>query len=324
MQRLLSAALAAALLCVLPSGSALAQQFPSKPVRMVIPWTAGGSTDVLGRALASELSKTWGQPVVVENLAGAGSVIGAERVANSAPDGYTLMMTIDTTTVHNRFLYKLPYDPDKSFAPITMVAKSGQFVITNPAFPAKNLRELVDYARKNPGKVAYATYGQGSQPELFFETVAKREGVQFLRVPYKGVADCIMAVVKGEVQATISSPAASGTQVRAGKATPIAIGGQQRTNLFPSVPTIGESGLRYADAGIWFGLFAPAGMNQQLLDRIHRDTIAVIKRPDFVEKFIKGFSLDLVGNTPTEFTAAIGSDVKMIAEMVKAAGVKQQ
>ncbi|MBI2320499.1 MAG: tripartite tricarboxylate transporter substrate binding protein [Betaproteobacteria bacterium] len=323
-RRLLPITLLATMLCVVFSVPALAQQFPTKPVRLVIPWTAGGSTDVLGRALANELTKVWGQPVVVENPAGAGSVIGADRVANSAPDGYTLMMTIDTTTVHNRFLYKLPYDPDKSFTPITIVARSGQFVITNPAFPAKNLRELVDYARKNPGKVAYASYGQGSQPELFFETLGKREGVQFLKVPYKGVADCIRATVAGEVQATISSPAASGSQVRAEKVRPIAIGGPQRTSLFPNVPTITESGYPYADAGIWFGLFAPGGMNPQLVERIHRDTIAIIKRPDFVEKFIKGFSLDLVGNTPAEFTAVIGSNVKMIAEMVKAAGVKQQ
>lgn len=324
MRRLLPGTLFAAILCFLFGSPAVAQQFPTKPVRMVIPWTAGGSTDVLGRALANELSKVWGQPVVVENPAGAGSVIGADRVANTTPDGYTLMMTIDTTTVHNRFLYKLPYDPDKSFTPITMIARSGQFVITNPDFPAKNLRELVDYARQNPGKVTYASYGLGSQPQLFFEALAKREGVQFLNIPYKGVADCVIATVKGEVFATVSSPAASGAQVKAGKAKPIAIGGNQRKALFPEVPTIRESGYPYADAGIWFGLFAPAGMNPQLASRIHRDTIAVIKKPEFVEKYITAFSLDLVGNTPTEFAAAILSDADMIAGMVKAAGVKPE
>lgn len=325
MRRLLSFTLFAVTLCVLPAVSALAQQFPSKPVRLSIPWPAGGSTDVLGRALASELSKVWGQPVVVENPAGAGSIVGAERVAAAAPDGHTLMVTIDTTTVHNRFLYKkLPYDPDKGFAPITMIARSGQFILANPGLPAKNLRELIDYARKNPGKVAYASYGLGSQPHLFFETLAKNEGVQFLNVPYKGVAPCVTATVAGEVQVTVSSPAASGAQVKAGRAKALAIGGPQRTNLFADVPTVTESGFPYAAAQIWFGLFAPGGTSPQLVEKIHRDTLAIIKRPEFVEKYIAAFSLNLVANTPAEFAQSIRSDVEVIAKMIKAAGVKAE
>lgn len=324
-RRLLPITLLATMLCVVFSVPALAQQFPTKAVRILIPWPAGGSTDVLGRALAGELTKAWGQPVVVENPAGAGSIIGAERVASAAPDGHTLMVTIDTTTVHNRFLYKkLPYDPDKSFAPITMIARSGQFILANPALPAKNLRELIDYARKNPGKVAYASYGQGSQPHLFFETIAKNEGVKFLHVPYKGVAPSVTATVAGEVQVTVSSPAASGAQVRAGRARALAIGGPQRTNLFPDVPTVTESGYQYAAAQIWFGLFAPGGTSPQLMEKIHRDTLAIIKRPEFVEKYITAFSLNLVANTPAEFAAAIRSDVNVITKMVQAAGVKAE
>jgi len=324
MRRLLPVTLLASFLCALSAVPALAQQFPSKPVRLLIPWPAGGSTDVLGRALASELGKLWGQSVVVENPAGANSILGAEKVATATPDGYTLMMTIDTTTVSARFLYKLPYDPDKGFTPITMVARSGQFVIVNPSFPANNLRELVEYARRNPGKVAYASYGLGTQPHLFFETLAKREGVSFLHVPYKGVAPCVTATVAGEVQATVSSPAASGAQVKAGKARAIAIGGGQRPSLFPSVPTIAESGYPYAAAIIWFGLFGPGGMNPQLVDRIHRDATSIVKRPEFVEKYITAFSLDLVANTPAEFAAAIRSDVEVTAGMVKASGVKSE
>lgn len=324
MRRLIPVTLFAAMLCVLSAVPALAQQFPSKTVRLLIPWPAGGSTDVLGRALASELSTVWKQPVVVENPAGAGSIVGAERVAASAPDGHTLMMTIDTTTVHNRFLYKLSYDPDKSFTPITMVARSGQFVIAHPSFPPNNLRELIEYARSNPGKVTYASYGLGSQPQLFFEALAKREGVKFLNVPYKGIGPCVIATVAGEVQATVSSPAASGAQVRAGKVKAIAIGGSQRTSLFPNVPTIAESGYPNAAAIIWFGLFGPGGMNPQLVDRIYRDATAIAKRPEFVEKYISKFSLDLVANTPAEFAAAIRADVEITAEMVKAAGLKRQ
>jgi tripartite-type tricarboxylate transporter receptor subunit TctC len=325
MRRLIPVTLLAAMSCMLCAAPVLAQQYPAKPVRLLIPWPAGGSTDVLGRALAQELSTVWKQPVVVENPAGAGSIVGAERVAAAPPDGYTLMLTIDTTTVHNRFLYKkLPYDPDKSFAPITMIARSGQFVIASPTLPAKNLRELVDYARRNPGKVAYGSYGLGSQPHLLFETIAKREGVEFLHIPYKGVGPATTATVAGEVQVTVASPAASGAQVRAGRATALAIGGAQRASRFPDVPTIAESGYGYGAAIIWFGLFAPGGTDAQLVDRIYRDATAIARRPEFTEKYITAFSLDLVANTPAEFAAAIRADAEITAEMVKAAGVQPE
>lgn len=323
MRRLIPVTLSAAMLCMLSAVPALAQQFPSKPVHLLIPWPAGGSTDTLGRALAHELSTVWKQPVLVENPAGAGSIVGAEKVAAAAPDGHTLMLTIDTTTVNNRFLYKkLPYDPDKSFAPITMIARSGQFVIANPSFPANNLREVVEEARRNPGKIAFASYGPGSQPHLLFETIGKREGVQFLHVPYKGVAPATTATVAGEVQLTVASPAAAGAQVKAGRVKALAIGGAQRASLFPNIPTIAESGYPYAAAIIWFGLFAPGGTNPQLVERIYRDAAAIVKQPEFTEKYITRFSLDLVANTPAEFAAAIRSDVAVTAEMVKAAGVQ--
>ena len=299
--------------------------FPSKPVRMVVPYPAGGSSDVLARALAHELGRAWRQPVVVENVAGAGSIIGAERVATAAPDGHTLLFTIDPTVVANRFLYKkLPYDPDKGLAPITMLGRSGQFVLVNPAFPASTLREFVEAARGKPGKVVYSSYGPGTQPHLFFETLAKREGLEFLHVPYKGIAPSLAAVVAGEAQVTVGSPAAAGAMVRAGRLRAIAIGGQQRASLFPDVPTTAEAGYAYARAVIWFGLFAPGGSDARLIARINADATAIVKRPDFTEKYIHGFSLDLIANTPEEFAAAIRADVEAAAEMVKAAGVQPE
>jgi len=178
MRRFLTVTLLVALLCALSVVPSLAQVFPSRTIFIVVPYPAGGSTDVLARALANELSKLWNQPVVVENFGGASSIVGANRVANATPDGYTLLLTIDPTVVSNRFLFKkLPYDPDKSLIPITMIARSGQLVIANPSFLANNLRELVDAARHTPGSVAYASYGLGTQPNLMFETIGKREGV---------------------------------------------------------------------------------------------------------------------------------------------------
>lgn len=301
---------------------AYAQSFPSKTVRILVPWPAGGSTDVLARALANELGKTWGHAVIVENPAGAASIIGAEKAATASPDGHTLLLTIDPTVVANRFLYKkLPYDPDKGLLPVTMIARSGQFIIANPSFPAKNLKELVEIARKTPGKVAYASYGVGSQPNLLFETLAKREHLDLLHVPYKGVAPVVNATVAGETQVTVASPAASGAMVRAGRVRPLAIGGSKRSPLFPNVPTIAESGFPYIASTIWFGLFAPGGTNPQLIERIARDVDTIVRKPEFVDKYITAFSLDLVASTPAEFAAMIRADVETTAEMVKAAGV---
>ena len=324
MRRFLVVTLLTAMLCAVSVVPAHAQAFPSKTVSIVVPYPPGGSTDMLARGLANDLTKLWGQPVVVENVGGAGSIIGAEKVANATPDGHTLMFTIDPTVVNNRFLYKkLPYDPDK-LIPITMVARSGQLVIASLSFAANNMRELVEAARRAPGRVAYASIGMGSAPHLLFSTIGKREGVEFLHVPYKGVAPNMTATMTGEVQITVASPAAGGSLVKAGKVKALAIGGLQRSSMFPDVPTIAEAGYPYADAAIWFGLFAPGGTSAQLVDRISRDVIGIAKRPDFTSKYLTTFALDLVANTPSEFAAVIRADVKIKAEMVKAAGIQPE
>jgi tripartite-type tricarboxylate transporter receptor subunit TctC len=325
MRHFLNVTLFAVMLCTLFVVSTLAQVFPSRTIFIVVPYPAGGSTDVLARALGNELSKLWGQSVVVENVSGASSIIGANRVANAPPDGHMLLLTIDPTVVSNRFLFKtLPYDPDKSLVPITMIARSGQLVIANPSFPANDLRELVDAARRTPGSVAYASYGIGTQPNLMFETIGKREGVQFLHVPYKGIAPDVNAVMTGEVQVSVASPAAAGSMVRAGKVKALAIGGLKRSSLFPDVPTIAESGYPYVDSVIWWGLFAPGGTSAQLVDRINHDLASVAKRPEIIQKYFTAFGLDPVADTPSEFVATIRADVKITAEMVKAAGVQPQ
>lgn len=323
MQRLLNVTLLAAALWTLPIMSASAQKFPSGTVFIVVPYPAGGSTDVLARALGNELSKLWKQTVVIENQGGASSIIGTNRVAKATPDGHTLLLTIDATVVHNRFLFKkLPYDPDKSLLPITMLARSGQLVITNPVFPAKNLRELVDVARRKPGEIAYGSYGAGTQPNLLFETIGAREGLKFLHVPYKGIAPVVTAVMTGEVSVSVASPAAAVSMLKADKVRAIAVGGSKRSSLFSDIPTLAESGYPYIDAAIWWGIFAPAGVSAQLVDQINRDVASVARQPDFIEKYFTAFGLDPVLGSPQEFAAAIASDVKITAEMVEAAGVK--
>ena len=325
MRRLLHSTLSAAILCVVSAAPAFAQSFPSQTVRIVVPYAAGGSTDVLARALARDLNTTWGHPVLVENIAGADSTIGASRVAAASPDGHTLLLTIDPTVVGNRFLFKkLPYDPDRSLIPITMLARSGSFVIVHPSVPANNLRELVDMARGAPGKIAYGSVGRGTPAHLVLETIGKREGVSFIHVPYKGVAPATTAVVSGEVSVSVASPAATGAMVRAGKVRAIAITSPGRTSLFPDVPSTVESGYPYVISWIWFGLFAPGGASPQIVERINRDATAILRRPEFTAKYVTAFSLDLVANSPAEFADAIRADVANIAEMVKAADVRPE
>ena len=322
MRRFLTVTTLATILCTLPVVHALAQVYPSKTVSIVVPYPPGGATDNIARSLARDLSELWGQSVVVQNVPGGGTIIGANKVVTAPPDGYTLLLTLDNTVVSNRFLYKkLPYDPDKSLAPITMIARAGQMVIANPSLPANNLRELVESARRAPGKIAYASYGIGTQPNLLFETIGKREGVKFLHVPYKGVVEEMTAVMTGQVQISLAPVASDGSMIRAGKLKALAIGGEKRSSLFSDVPTIAESGYPYASAVVWWGLFAPRGTSAQLVNLINRDVAVVTKRPDFA-KYMIASDIDRIADTPAEFAASIRADVKSTAKMVKAAGIR--
>lgn len=327
--KLRNPALCALLILVPLFGAAIsaarAQAYPTRLVKIIVPYPPGGGVDLLARALASDLSPLWNQPVVVENVAGAGSIVGAEKVASAAPDGHTLLMSVNPTVVGNRFLFKkLPYDPDKGLAPVSMITQTGQFVLAHPSFAAVSLREMIAAARQSPGKISYSSFGNGSQPQLLFETIAKREGVEFLHVPYKGIAPAMTALVAGEVLLSVASPAQSGTMVKAGRLKALAIAAARRAAGFPDVPTSADSGYPYAAASIWFALFATGGTSAQLVERIYRDATSVARRPEFTEKHITSRGLELVANTPAEFAAAIRAEVELTAEMVKAAGIQPE
>ena len=317
--------LSAALLALVP-GLAVAQaSFATKPVRIIVPYPPGGGIDILARALAPELSQLWTQPVLVENIAGAGGIIGTEKVATAPGDGHTLLMATNPAVVGNRFLYKsLPYDPDRSLAPVTMILQSGQVAVAHPSLPATTMKELVDLARRTPGKIAYSSYGNGSQPHLFFESIARREGVEFNHIPYKGIAPAQTAAVAGEVMLTIASPGQVGAMVKAGKLKPLAIGAATRSRDFPAVPTTAEAGYPYALSMIWYGMFAPAATPPALVERIARDLNGVARRTDFADKQITSRGLDLVAGTPAEFAAAIRAEVVSTGEMIRAAGARPE
>ncbi len=323
--RMLAAVALAWVLQSMLAGTAFAQSFPTKPVRIVVPYPPGGGVDILARALAADLTQSWGQAVVVENIPGAASIIGAEKVAAAPADGHTLLMTTNPTVVGNRFLYKkLPYDPDRDLAPVSLVMRSGQFVLAHPSLRANTLKELVEMAKRDPGKIAYSSWGNGTQPHLLFEAMSKREGIQLLHVPYKGIAPAVTAVVAGEVQLTVASPGQAGGLLKGGRLKALAIGDAVRARDFPSVPTSAEAGFPYALSSVWFGMFAPGGTPPALVERIARDVAAIARRPDFTDKQINSKGFERVASTPSEFAAAIRSEVVLIGEMVEAAGIQPE
>jgi tripartite-type tricarboxylate transporter receptor subunit TctC len=315
------------LACVLALAAAPAwsQIFPSKPVRIVVPFPPGGGVDVLIRAVAVELSARWGQPVIVDNRAGAGGVIGSDSVAKAAPDGYTLLATINQTVTSNRFLYRsLPYDPDHAFAPISIMVRSDQFLVATPGLQANDLRSLVALAKSGKTNLAYGSFGAGSQPNLLYELLKSEEKLDIVHVPYKGVAPSMTALVGGDIQLSTASAGVAGPFMRAGKIKPLAIAGRRRSSEFPQVPTTAEQGYPDLLASTWYAVLGPAGLDPSLVRRISADIISVLKQPAFAERHATSKGLDLVAGGPTELSAAIEQDLAITSAMVKAAKIQPE
>jgi tripartite-type tricarboxylate transporter receptor subunit TctC len=304
---------------------ALADQYPSKTVTVIVPFPPGGGIDVMVRAIAAELTTRWGKPVIIENKGGGGTLIGAEAVARAAPDGYTLLATIDQTLIANRFLYKqLPYDPDKSFAPISMLVESDHMLLANPALPANDLHELVALAKREKGKLNFGSFGDGSQPVLLYSLLNQREGLDIAHIPYKGVAPLMTATVAGEVQLATASPGVAGALLKANRLKALAIAGKQRSPQFPEVPTTAEQGYPYLRASVWYGLFAPAGTPPDLINKINADVTDILKAPAFAERQATSKGLRVVAGKPADFAARMREDVTTTQEMVRAANIQPQ
>ena len=300
-----------------------APSYPTKPIRIVVPYPAGGGIDVMSRVIGERLSQRLGQPVLVDNRAGAGTIVAAEAVARAAPDGYTLMVTTDATVSVNQHLYaKLPYDPVKDFTPITQMVLLNQLLLANPGVTANNLKELIAYAKANPGKLSYASYGSGSQPHLAMEMFKSQAGVDILHVPYKGIPQAVPAALAGDVQLTFSGAASTQALIKAGKLKALAIGGKTRLALLPDVPTFAESGFPDVPANAWFGLFAPAGTPRDVVMKLHAEVTRILKDPDFAQKEILAKGYEVVASTPEEFVAFLVTDSARNARAVKISGAK--
>jgi tripartite-type tricarboxylate transporter receptor subunit TctC len=304
---------------------AAAQEYPTRAVRIIVPFSPGGGIDVLVRAIAVDLTAKWGQAVIIENRAGAGGNLGAETAAKSPPDGYTLLASVNQIFTTSRYMYKsLPYDPEHSFAPITLMVQSDQFLLSNPSVPAQDLRELVAAARREPGKLSYGSWGSGSQPQLVYEMLNKKEGMDLLHVPYKGVAPDLTAVISGEVSLTTGSAGVAGALLKAGRLKALAIAGKRRSPQFPGVPTTAELGYPYLQASIWYGLFAPAGTPPAIVEKIGADVRAILRTPAFAERQATSKGLDVMASTPEDLAATIREETASVGEMIRAVGLQAE
>jgi len=286
------------------SAAALAQAaYPEHPVRIIVPFPAGGPADALARIVGDKLAQSLGKPFIVENKAGAGGNIGMEQGARAAPDGYTLTLApVGNLTVAPALYSKLPYDPAKDFAPITVLASVPNVLIVNPSVPAKSVAELVALAKAKPGSLNYASPGNGSIPHLAAELFKRMAGVDIVHIPFNGVAPASNAVLAGDVQMFFAQSSAALPQWRAGKVVALGVATSKRIAAAPDLPTIAEQGFPDFEATSWYALVAPTGTPAAIVERLHGEIVKALREPDVREK-IAGLGAEPVGNTPAEFAA---------------------
>jgi tripartite-type tricarboxylate transporter receptor subunit TctC len=301
-----------------------AQTWPSKPVRLIVPYALGGTTDIMARVLQPKLSASIGQPVVVENRAGGNTVIGAEIVARAAADGYTLMLTTAATTTLNQYtLRKLPFDPAKDFTPIAATGRSRGYVVVHPSLPVASLPQLLDYGRKNPGKLSYGTPNVSSSFHLSGALIQEAAGVPLVHVPYKGGSEAMRALVGGEIPMAILSNGSSMTSVIAGKVRLIAVLDADRDPKWPDVASVSESIPGFERTADWTGIYGPAGLQRPLVMRLNAEIVAGFNAPESVER-LGNLGLVPQKGTPEDFQAMIARAIEVHGRAVRAAGIKPE
>jgi tripartite-type tricarboxylate transporter receptor subunit TctC len=314
---------AVALLLAIASFAAAAQNYPNRPVKIIVPYAVGGSADVYGRVLAAKLSEALGQPFVIENRPGAGAIVGTDAVAKSAPDGYTLLVMSNTHTVNETLFPKKPYQLMRDLAPITGINSQDLLLVANPKVPASNLKEFLAYAKKNPGKLNYASSGPGTPYHMAGELFKYMAGVDIVHIPHKGSDQARTAVLAGEVDIMFDAISTIIGQVNAGKLKALGTSGKTRSPVTPEVPTLSEAGVPGYEATIWLGLMAPAGTPKPIIDGLNSAVNKVINSPDVKENWAKQGALPM-GMTPDEFGKFIRADVQKWAKLVKETGMKVQ
>jgi tripartite-type tricarboxylate transporter receptor subunit TctC len=302
------------------SGAAFAQGYPNRPIHIVAPFPAGGGYDVLSRLLAADMTRTFGQPVVVENRSGANGNIGTDYVAKSAPDGYTLLMGGNSPLALNVGLYpRLPYDPAKDFETISRVATQPNLLAAHPKVPVKSVADLVNYAKANPGKLTYASNGNGSPQHLAAEQLKRMAGIDLVHVPYKGAAPTAAALLAGEVSIAFNVILLPLPHVQAGKLTGLAVASSRRSPLAPDIPTLAELGYPI-DIDTWYGLVAPAGTPKEVIAKLNAETMRILNLPELKER-TRSQGIELAGSTPEQFSAFLRADIAKWTQVIREFGI---
>jgi len=314
-------AICALLVAALAAEHAAAQAYPAKPLRMIVAQSAGGNADIVARAVGQKLAAALGQPVVIDNRGGGGGIIAADMVVKAPPDGYTLLLASSAFGVTPSLQQKLPYDPLRDLAPITLVASAPNILVVHPAQPLKSVRELVAYARANPGKLNFGSSGNGGSTHLAGELFKLMAGIDIVHVPYKGAAPALVDLLAGNVQLMFASMPSAITHVRAGRLRALAVTGARRSAAAPELPTVAETGLADFETSAWQGMFAPAATPRAIITRLHSEVARAVNLPDLKER-LTAEGAEPVANTPEDFAAYLRRELPKWAKVVKAAGIR--
>ena len=306
---------------MMPAAPCAAADYPDKPVRMVVPFTPGGSSDIVGRLISQKLAEQWGQQFVIDNRPGAGGAVGAETVARAMPDGYTVMLTNPGPSLHNVVLRSNPSYGFKDFAPIVYIGYTPNLVVANPKLPAASLKELIAYARANPGKINWASPGTGSNPHIALEMLKAATGINVVHIPYKGAAQAFTDLIAGQVDAQYTSFISSEAHVKAGRLKVLGISGSRRLPALPDAATFAEQGVQGADSTLWIGLVTAAATPRPIIDKLNGGVNRALRAPE-IRSRLEQLGLEIEGGAPGKFSALIRAEAQRLVPLIKTGALK--
>ncbi len=312
-----------AMLVAIAAGAAAQAGYPNRPVRIIVPSSAGGGTDIVARIIAPRLAERLGQQVVIDNRPGAGTMIGIELAAKSPPDGYTLLMGLSTLAINSALHKKVPYDPVRDFAPITQAVSSASIIVVHPSVPVKTLKELIAFARARPGQINYASAGTGTYPHMTMELLLSMAGLKMVHIPYKGTGPAMIDMLAGHTAIMAATVLTGMPQIRAGRLRGLGITSAARSAAVPEIPTVAEAGLPGYESVQWYGVLAPAQTSRDIIARLHGEITRVLQLPDIKERLVAD-GADPVGNTPEEFGRFIQSEITKWTKVARDAGIKPE
>jgi tripartite-type tricarboxylate transporter receptor subunit TctC len=310
-----------AFVCAAASAGIQAQQYPSKTIRLIVPFTPGGGTDIVARLLAARLTEAWGQQVIVDNRPGAGTVIGSELLAKAAPDGHTLILQVNSLAANHTLYTKLPYDTLRDFTPVILAASTPNVLVVHPSMPVRSVRDFVTLAKRRPDEIAYASSGVGGASYLAAEMFKLETGIKMIHVPYKGTAPALTAIISGETQMMIAALPGTVPNLKAGQLRALGVTSVKRASAMPELPTLIESGIKDFEFATWYGLFAPGGVSRDIVTKLNTSINKILAVPDLKAQFERQ-GLEPAGGTAEEFARYFKGEVEKLGKVIRASGAK--